>query len=185
MDRTYDFKRVEDRWTKDWGRRKAWAAPEMPDENARYIVTMLRTHPAICTGPRRDHVDQRCDRSLSTVRGHQVLNPIGGTRSGSCRERCDKARDTPQDLDYENIAKHRASMERLGLSFDWDRVFYTCEPDTTTGTSGSSSVFTSAALAYRKKARRRLPQRQDVLANEQVIRRPVRALRRDRGESAG
>jgi leucyl-tRNA synthetase len=172
MDRTYDFERVEDRWTKDWVRRKAWAAPDMPDENARYIVTMF-TYPS--GDLHMGHVEimsiNDAIARFYRMRGHQVLNPIGWDAFGLPAENAAIKRGIhPKTWTYENIAKHRASMERLGLSFDWDRVFYTCEPEYYHWNQWLFLRFYERGLAYRKKAPANwCPNDKTVLANEQVI----------------
>jgi leucyl-tRNA synthetase len=105
------------------------------------------------------------------MRGYEVLNPIGWDAFGLPAENAAIRRGVdPKKWTYENIRKHRASMERLGLSFDWSRVFYTCEPSFYKWNQWLFLRFFERGLAYRKKAAAWwCPNDKTVLANEQVI----------------
>jgi leucyl-tRNA synthetase len=173
MDNIYDFKAVEDRWMKKWIDEKLWSAPEMPDpKKKRYVVTMF---PYPSGDLHLGHVEifsihdaiARFDR----MRGFDVLNPIGWDAFGLPAENAAIKRGThPKEWTYANIAKHRSSMERLGCSFDWDRVFYTCEPSYYKWNQWFFLRFFERGLAYRKKAPANwCPNDKTVLANEQVI----------------
>ena len=173
MDNSYDFKAAEDRWMKKWIDDKLWSAPEMPDpENKRYVVTMF---PYPSGDLHMGHVEifsihdaiARFDR----MRGFDVLNPIGWDAFGLPAENAAIKRGThPKEWTYANIAKHRTSMERLGYSFDWDRVFYTCDPAYYRWNQWFFLRFFERGLAYRKKAPANwCPNDKTVLANEQVV----------------
>ena len=172
MEREYDFKAIEHRWTKDWVRRNAWAAPDLPTEDKRYIVTMF-TYPS--GDLHMGHVEimsiNDAIARFHRMRGHQVLNPIGWDAFGLPAENAAIKRGIhPKKWTYDNIAKHRASMERLACSFDWGRVFYTCEPEYYHWNQWFFLRFYERGLAYRKKAPANwCPKDKTVLANEQVI----------------
>jgi leucyl-tRNA synthetase len=172
MEREYDFKAVEDRWMKDWIGRKAWAAPAIPTGDKRYVVTMF-TYPS--GDLHMGHVEiMSIHDSIARfyrMQGHQVLNPIGWDAFGLPAENAAIKRGIhPKKWTYENIGKHRASMERLGCSFDWDRVFYTCDPEYYHWNQWFFLRFYERGLAYRKKAAANwCPNDKTVLANEQVI----------------
>jgi leucyl-tRNA synthetase len=172
MGAAYDFKPAEERWSKDWVRRHAWAAPELPSGDKRYVVTMF-TYPS--GDLHMGHVEimsiNDAIARFYRMRGHEVLNPIGWDAFGLPAENAAIKRGIhPKTWTYENITKHRASMERLGCSFDWDRVFYTCEPEYYRWNQWFFLRFYERGLAYRKKAAANwCPNDKTVLANEQVI----------------
>ena len=128
MDRGYDFKAVEDRWSKKWIDSKMWSPADPPDpDNKRYLVTMF---PYPSGDLHMGHVEifsiQDAIARFYRMRGFDVLNPIGWDAFGLPAENAAIKRNIhPKKWTYDNIAKHRASMERLGYSFDWDRVFFT------------------------------------------------------------
>ncbi len=69
-------------------------------------------------------------------------------------------------------------MRRYGCSFDWDRVLNTCDPEYYRWNQWIFLQMYERGLAYRKdSAVNWCPNDQTVLANEQVVGRPLRALR--------
>jgi leucyl-tRNA synthetase len=170
----YDFKAIEERWSREWISRKAWSASETPPDpdNKSYLVTMF---PYPSGDLHMGHVEifsihdaiARFDRA----RGRDVLNPIGWDGFGLPAENAAIRRNiNPKVWTYDNIAKHRASMERMGCSFDWDRVFNTCDPEYYRWNQWFFLRFYERGLAYRKEAPAWwCPNCKTVLANEQVI----------------
>jgi leucyl-tRNA synthetase len=170
----YDFKSIEDRWMKVWADRKAWSAAEIPSDPARkrYLVTMF---PYPSGDLHMGHVEifsihdaiARFRRAL----GDEVLNPIAWDAFGLPAENAAIRRGiNPKIWTHDNIAKHRTSMERLGCSFDWDRVFNTCDPDFYRWNQWIFLRFYESGLAYRKEASVNwCPNCKTVLANEQVV----------------
>src|SRR5919106_1749384 len=131
MQAPYDFRAIEDRWKQVWIDEGLWSAPDVPDPALkRYVVTMF---PYPSGDLHMGHVEifsinDAIARYLR-MRGFEVLNPIGWDAFGLPAENAAIRRGVnPKKWTYDNIAKHRSSMERLGMSFDWSRVFYTCEP---------------------------------------------------------
>ncbi|MDQ3983364.1 MAG: leucine--tRNA ligase, partial [Actinomycetota bacterium] len=172
MQRDYDFRAIEDRWTKTWRETKANAAPDVPSGRKRYTVTMF---PYPSGDLHMGHVEifsiHDSIARFSRMKGFQVLSPIGWDAFGLPAENAAIARGIhPKTWTYENIAKHRASMERLGCSFDWDRIFYTCEPAYYRWNQWFFLRFYEKGLAYRRAAPANwCPNDKTVLANEQVV----------------
>jgi leucyl-tRNA synthetase len=170
----YDFKSIEDRYKQSWIDDDLWTVPERPKnrELKRYLVTMF---PYPSGDLHMGHVEifsiQDAIARFERMRGYEVLNPIGWDAFGLPAENAAIRRGVdPKKWTYENIHKHRASMERLGLSFDWSRVFYTCEPSFFKWNQWLFLRFFEGGLAYRKKAAAWwCPNDKTVLANEQVI----------------
>jgi len=168
----YHFTEIEDRWSKQWIADKKWAAPVHPRPNSRYVVTM---YPYPSGDLHMGHVEiftiNDAIARWSRMRGFDVLNPIGWDAFGLPAENAAIRRGiNPKQWTYDNIAKHRASMERLGYSFDWDRVFYTCDPAYYKWNQWLFLRFYERGLAYRAKAAANwCPNDMTVLANEQVV----------------
>ena len=169
----YDFTAIEERWSEEWIRAGAFKAAEMPDpKDKRYLVTMF---PYPSGDLHMGHVEifsiHDAIARFFRMRGHEVLNPIGWDAFGLPAENAAIRRNiNPRVWTYENIAKHKASMKRLGYSFDWDRVFHTCDPDYYRWNQWFFLKFYERGLAYRKEAAAWwCPNDKTVLANEQVI----------------
>ena len=172
MHRDYDFKAIEERWSQSWVASNPWKAEAKPTGDKRYVVTMF---PYPSGDLHMGHVEifsiNDAIARFYRMRGYDVLNPIGWDSFGLPAENAAIKRNIhPKTWTYDNIAKHRASMERLGYSFDWDRVFYTCQPSYYRWNQWFFLKFYEQGLAYRKAAAANwCPNDKTVLANEQVV----------------
>ena len=85
--------------------------------------------------------------------GKNVLFPIGWDAFGLPTENyAIRTGHKPQDVTRENTTMFRQQMDRLGLSFDWDRVVDTTDPDYYNGRSGSLSNCLNAAWHIKRNA---------------------------------
>jgi leucyl-tRNA synthetase len=173
MEAGYDFDSIENHWSRAWIEAKASAAPRVPDPaKKRYLVTMF---PYPSGDLHMGHVETLTIHDsiarFNRMRGFDVLNPMGWDGFGLPAENAAINRGIhPRTWTYDNIAKHRTSMERLGYSFDWDRVFFTCDPDYYRWNQWFFVRFYERGLAYRKEAPANwCPKDKTVLANEQVV----------------
>ena len=172
MQRDYDFKAIEERWSKAWVADKAWSAGAKPQGDKRYVVTMF---PYPSGDLHMGHVEiftiNDAIARFYRMCGYDVLNPIGWDGFGLPAENAAIKRNIhPKTWTYDNIAKHRISMERLGYSFDWERIFYTCDPAYYRWNQWLFLKFYERGLAYRKAAAANwCPNDKTVLANEQVV----------------
>jgi leucyl-tRNA synthetase len=104
-------------------------------------------------------------------KGFNVMHPIGWDAFGLPAENAAiKRNEDPRIWTYENIATQKASMRRYACSFDWDRVFNTCDPEYYKWNQWLFIELHKHGLAYRKdSAVNWCPSCQTVLANEQVV----------------
>jgi leucyl-tRNA synthetase len=104
-------------------------------------------------------------------KGFNVMHPIGWDAFGLPAENAAIKRNSdPRIWTYENIAVQKASMRRFACSFDWDRVFNTCDPEYYKWNQWLFLKLHERGLAYRKdSAVNWCPGCQTVLANEQVV----------------
>ena len=104
-------------------------------------------------------------------KGFNVMHPIGWDAFGLPAENAAIKREIdPAIWTYENIAVQKASMRRYACSFDWDRVFNTCDPEYYRWNQWIFLKLFERGLAYRKaSAVNWCPSCQTVLANEQVV----------------
>ncbi len=170
---TYEFKAIEDRWKDKWIHSGQWSPPDPPDPaRKRYVVTMF---PYPSGDLHMGHVEifsiHDAYARYMRMAGYQVLNPIGWDAFGLPAENAAIQRGIhPKKWTYENIDKHRSSIQRLGFSFDWTRIFYTCEPSFYRWNQWLFARLYERGLAYRKEAPANwCPKDKTVLANEQVI----------------
>ena len=173
MTRDYDFQTFEPKWAERWVAARAWAAPEPPDlATKRYALTMF---PYPSGDMHMGHVEvfsihDAIARYLR-MKGFQVLNPLGFDAFGLPAENAAIKRGIhPKTWTYSNIEKLYGSAQRLGCSYDWDRVFRTCDPEYYRWNQWFFLRFYERGLAYRKQAGAWwCPNDKTVLANEQVV----------------
>ncbi|MCX6423230.1 MAG: leucine--tRNA ligase, partial [Actinobacteria bacterium] len=103
--------------------------------------------------------------------GFNVMHPIAWDAFGLPAENAAiKRNEDPIHWTYENIAQQKASMRRYACSFDWDRVFNTCDPGYYKWNQWFFLQMFERGLAYRKASSVNwCPNCQTVLANEQVV----------------
>lgn len=103
--------------------------------------------------------------------GRRVLNPIGWDAFGLPAENAARNRGAdPRQWTYANIDEQRATIARLGYSFDWDTVLRTCDAEYYRWTQWLFLELFKQGLAYRRAANVNFcPSCSTVLANEQVV----------------
>ncbi len=104
------------------------------------------------------------------MRGWAVLHPMGYDAFGLPAENAAITRKVhPRDWTYESIALMKGQQKRLGISYDWERTFATCDPSYYRWNQWIFLKFLEKGLAYRKAAPINwCPSCATVLANEQV-----------------
>ncbi len=105
------------------------------------------------------------------MRGYNVLHPMGWDAFGLPAENAALKNNTPpRDWTLSNIAAMRRQMERLGLSYDWQREVTTCLPEYYRWNQWFFLKLYERGLAYRKNSKVNwCPECATVLANEQVV----------------
>ena len=189
----YDPQAIEAKWQQVWADEKSFHVPN-PDpaelaggeRRKSYVVEMLPY-------PSGDlHMGHTLNYTIGDVithtrrrKGMQVLRPMGYDAFGLPAENAAiKEGGHPRTVTERNIVSIREQMHRMGWAIDWGREISTADPAYYRWTQWLFLRFYEKGLAYRKEAPVKwCPNDQTVLANEQVDRRPLRAVRRrGRGE---
>jgi leucyl-tRNA synthetase len=105
------------------------------------------------------------------MRGYNVLHPFGWDAFGLPAENAAiKTGTHPETSTLANIAHMKGQLQRLGISYAWDREIATCLPDYYKFNQWIFLKMLERGLAYRKRSTVNwCPVDQTVLANEQVI----------------
>ncbi len=168
----YDFQAIEEKWQKVWEEQKTFKAVDGDASRPKYYVLEMFPYPSgrIHMGHVRNYSIGDVMARFRKMRGENVLHPMGWDAFGLPAENAAIKHGThPARWTYDNIAYMRRQLKRLGLSYDWEREFATCDPEYYRHEQRFFIEMLERGLAYRKKTTVNWCEGcQTVLANEQV-----------------
>ena len=108
---------------------------------------------------------------MKRMRGYNVLHPFGWDAFGLPAENAAiKTGTHPETSTLDNIAHMKGQLQRLGISYAWEREIATCLPEYYKFNQWIFLKMFERGLAYRKRSTVNwCPVDNTVLANEQVI----------------
>jgi leucyl-tRNA synthetase len=169
----YDFAYVQDKWLPIWDKLEPFKSGRSDDPRPKKYVLDMFPYPSgdLHMGHAEAYALGDVIARYWIQRGFNVMHPIGWDAFGLPAENAAiKRNEDPRIWTYENIATQKASMRRYACSFDWDRVFNTCDPEYYKWNQWLFIELHKRGLAYRKdSAVNWCPGCQTVLANEQVV----------------
>jgi leucyl-tRNA synthetase len=170
----YDPRAIQDKWQQRWAAMDIFRASDDPaDPRPRTYVLDMFPYPSgdLHMGHAEAYALGDAMARYYTLRGHNVLHPIGWDAFGLPAENAAIRNNThPADWTYKNIETQAASFRQYGVSFDWSRRLQTCDPEYYRWTQWLFLRFYERGLAYRADGYVNwCPVDQTVLANEQVI----------------
>ena len=169
----YDFAYVQEKWLPIWDKLEPFKSGRSDDARPKKYVLDMFPYPSgdLHMGHAEAYALGDVIARYWIQRGFNVMHPIGWDAFGLPAENAAiKRNEDPRIWTYENIATQKASMRRYACSFDWDRVFNTCDPEYYKLNQWLFIELHKRGLAYRKdSAVNWCPGCQTVLANEQVV----------------
>ena len=169
----YDFAYVQEKWLPVWDQIEPFKSGRRDDPRPKKYVLDMFPYPSgdLHMGHAEAYALGDVISRYWAQKGFNVLHPIGWDAFGLPAENAAiKRNEDPKIWTYENIATQKASMRRFACSFDWDRVFNTCDPEYYKWNQWLFLQLHERGLAYRKdSAVNWCPDCQTVLANEQVV----------------
>jgi leucyl-tRNA synthetase len=132
MSENYDFRTIESKWQRRWNESGLFRAPELPDSDRKFYLLEMFAYPSgdIHLGHFRNYGigDAVCRWLL--MNGRDVLHPFGWDAFGLPAENAAIKRGIhPGEWTRKNIAVSRSTLQAVGMGYDWEREFATCEPD--------------------------------------------------------
>ncbi len=171
----YPFRASEAKWQTRWEEAQSFTVSDeaiQSAENPYYVLEMF-PYPSgnIHMGHVRNYTMGDALARYKRAQGHTVLHPMGWDAFGLPAENAAIERGVhPGGWTYENIATMREQLKLIGLSYDWNREFATCDPDYYQHEQRFFLKMVKAGLAYKKESTVNWdPVDHTVLANEQVI----------------
>ena len=169
----YDFAYVQEKWLPIWDEIQPFKSGRADDPREKKYVLDMFPYPSgdLHMGHAEAYALGDVIARYWIQKGFNVMHPIGWDAFGLPAENATIKRNSdPRIWTYENIAVQKASMRRYACSFDWDRVFNTCDPEYYKWNQWLFLKLHERGLAYRKdSAVNWCPGCQTVLANEQVV----------------
>jgi leucyl-tRNA synthetase len=169
----YDFAYVQEKWLPIWDKLEPFKSGRADDKRPKKYVLDMFPYPSgdLHMGHAEAYALGDVIARYWIQKGFNVMHPIGWDAFGLPAENAAiKRNEDPRIWTYENIATQKASMRRYACSFDWDRVFNTCDPEYYKWNQWLFTKLHDRGLAYRKdSAVNWCPGCQTVLANEQVV----------------
>jgi len=159
-------------WQKRWTETRAFEVGEAPARPKYYCLEMFAYPSGYAhVGHVRNYIIGDVMARTKRLRGFNVLHPFGWDAFGLPAENAAiKTGTHPETSTLGNIAHMKGQLQRLGVSYAWEREVSTCTPAYYKFNQWIFLKMFERDLAYRKRSRVNwCPSCQTVLANEQVI----------------
>jgi leucyl-tRNA synthetase len=168
----YKPQAIEEKWQARWRDERAFEVSEDPDRPKFYCLEMF-AYPSghAHVGHVRNYMIGDVVARMKRMRGYNVLHPFGWDAFGLPAENAAIKHGThPETWTLENIAHMKGQLQRLGISYAWEREIATCLPDYYHWNQWLFLKMLERDLAYRKRSNVNwCPSCNTVLANEQVV----------------
>ena len=170
--REYRPQELDGKWQQRWAESRAFEATEDPSKPEFYCLEMF-AYPSghAHVGHVRNYMIGDVMARLKRMRGFNVLHPFGWDAFGLPAENAAiKSGIHPETSTLANIAHMKGQLQRLGISYAWEREIATCLPEYYRWNQWLFLRMFERGLAYRRRSTVNwCPSCQTVLANEQVV----------------
>ena len=170
--RDYDPQTIEKKWQRRWRERRAFEVSADP-ERPKYYCLVMFAYPSghAHVGHVRNYMIGDVVARMKRMRGYNVLHPFGWDAFGMPAENAAiKNRTHPETWTRANIAHMKDQLQRLGISYAWEREIATCDPEYYRWNQWLFLKMYERGLAYRKQSSVNwCSDCRTVLANEQVV----------------
>jgi leucyl-tRNA synthetase len=168
----YHPQALDRKWQARWRDARVFEVVEDPARPKFYCLEMF-AYPSghAHVGHVRNYIIGDVVARLKRLQGFNVLHPFGWDAFGLPAENAAiKSGIHPETSTLDNIAHMKGQLQRLGISYAWERELATCLPDYYRWNQWLFVRMFERGLAYRRRSTVNwCPSCQTVLANEQVI----------------
>ena len=168
----YHPQELDRKWQARWDEARAFEVTEDPSKPKFYCLEMF-AYPSghAHVGHVRNYIIGDVVARLKRLQGFNVLHPFGWDAFGLPAENAAiKSGIHPETSTLGNIAHMKGQLQRLGISYAWERELATCMPDYYHWNQWMFTRMFEKGLAYRRRSTVNwCPVDNTVLANEQVV----------------
>ncbi len=168
----YKPQTIEKKWQDRWRSSRAFEVTE-DDPRPKFYCLEMFAYPSghAHVGHVRNYMIGDIVARMMRMRGYNVLHPFGWDAFGLPAENAAiKNGVHPEKSTLDNIAHMKGQLQRLGISYAWEREIATCLPDYYHWNQWLFVKMLERDLAFRKRSNVNwCPHDDTVLANEQVI----------------
>ena len=163
---------IEKKWQERWRRDRTFEVTE-DDPRPKFYCLEMFAYPSghAHVGHVRNYMIGDVVARMKRMRGFNVLHPFGWDAFGLPAENAAiKGGMHPETWTLENIAHMKGQLQRIGISYAWEREIATCLPDYYHWNQWLFLKMLERDLAFRKRSNVNwCPSCNTVLANEQVV----------------
>jgi leucyl-tRNA synthetase len=163
---------LDKKWQQRWASTRAFEVTEDPSKPKYYCLEMF-AYPSghAHMGHVRNYTIGDVVARTKRMLGYNVLHPFGWDAFGLPAENAAiKDGVHPEQSTRANIAYMKQQLQRLGVSYAWERELATCDPEYYKWNQWLFIRMFERGLAYRRRSSVNwCPKDQTVLANEQVV----------------
>jgi leucyl-tRNA synthetase len=163
---------IENKWQRRWTDERAFEVSEDPSRPKFYCLAMF-AYPSgdAHVGHVRNYMIGDIIARTMRMRGRNVLHPFGWDAFGLPAENAAIMNQVhPEAWTLRSIAHMKGQLQRLGISYAWEREIATCLPDYYRWNQWLFTRMFQRGLAYRRRSSVNwCSSCQTVLANEQVV----------------
>jgi leucyl-tRNA synthetase len=168
----YRPQELDRKWQAHWAATRAFEVTEDASKPKFYCLEMF-AYPSghAHVGHVRNYIIGDIVARFKRLRGFNVLHPFGWDAFGLPAENAAiKSGIHPETSTLDNIAHMKGQLQRLGISYAWERELATCLPDYYKWNQWLFIRMFERGLAYRRRSTVNwCPSCNTVLANEQVV----------------
>jgi leucyl-tRNA synthetase len=166
----YNHKEIEKKWQENWAQKEVYKTKEGEKNNEYILVEFPYPSGNLHVGHWYAFAVTDIYAKYRRMTGKNVLFPVGFDAFGLPAENAAiKNNLNPREWTYSNIDFMKGQLNRMGASFDWERLVITCSPEYYKWTQWLFLKFLENDLAYQSETNVNwCPSCKTVLANEQV-----------------
>ncbi len=128
----YNHIEIEKKWQKEWDRKKAYRTENKSKKKKCYVLDMF-PYPSgmgLHVGHPKGYIGSDVYARMRRMQGFNVLHPMGYDAFGLPAEQYAlEHKIAPQNAVKENVKTFEKQLNKIGLSYDWDRKVNTTDPN--------------------------------------------------------